>query len=37
MHSIGIISTLLLLLVWAFCYEMNYREKRKEDDTNETK
>lgn len=39
MHSIGIIACLSLILLWAVCFELNYRERKKREDEskNETK
>lgn len=38
MHSIGLIACGCLILLWAVCFELNYRErKEREDYENENK
>lgn len=34
MHSIGIIATLSLILLWAVCFELNFRERKEREDGN---
>ena len=36
MHSIGIIATLSLILLWAVSFELNYRERKEREDGNES-
>lgn len=31
-NSIGLVCVPLLLLIWAFCWEMNYRERHKDEE-----